>query len=91
MLSNSDKLTSELEKYASTDERKMIWVLLDGKNSNERISEITGLKVRTIQDYKKILENADLIENPYGKPGTRKINFVPSEWLGLVTYLDEGQ
>jgi len=89
LLINSEKITSQLEKYVSTDERKMIWILLDGNKTNEDISKITGSKIRTIQNYKKILEGADLIFSPHGKPGIRKINFVPSEWLKLIPEIDD--
>lgn len=84
ILINSNKITVELEKIISTDERKMIWVLFDGERTNEEISSITGASIRTIQGFRKILGEADYIENPWGKPASKKINYVPTEWISLL-------
>ncbi len=84
-LANADSLSQALSEYASTDERKMIWVLIDGvqmpKDMAKKIGKIT---VRAVTSFLKELETARLIENPKRKPPTRLIDIVPSEWIDLL-------
>jgi len=84
-LSNAETLTQALSDYASTDERKMIWVLIDGGNMSKDIAKRIGkIKVRTVNVFLKELEEARLIENPKRKPPTRLVDFVPSAWIDLL-------
>lgn len=83
---HSDSLEKALEKYASTDVRKMIWVLIDGINMPEDMMNKIGttrVKRRTVYDFLKILEEAKLVENPKRKPPKRLIDFVPASWIEL--------
>lgn len=84
---HSEVLEKEIEKYASTDRRRMIWVLIDGINMpNDIINKIqtTKVKLRTIYDFLEVLEKAELIENPKGKPPKKILDFVPASWIELL-------
>jgi hypothetical protein len=83
-LVNAKTLEIELSKYATTNERKKAWVLTDGNSLPEEIGEKAGMKLRTIQEFLKILSDATLIENLRGKPPRRLIDYVPAAWLELV-------
>jgi hypothetical protein len=83
-LANAKTLEIELSKYATTDERKKAWILIDGNRLPEEIGKNSGMKLRTIQLFLKILVDATLIENYRGKPPKRLIDFVPASWLELM-------
>jgi len=81
-LVNAETLEKELAKYATTNERKKVWLLIDGKKTTEEIGKIAGMKLRTVQDFLKILTDAGLIES--SRPSKRIIDFVPASWLELL-------
>lgn len=86
-LAHSESLVREISKYASTDRRKMIWVLIDGINMpSDVMNKIRTTKVgqRTVYDFLEVLEKAKLIENPEGKPPRRLIDLVPTSWIDLL-------
>lgn len=84
ILANAKTLEIELSKYATTDERKKAWILIDGNILPEEIGAKAGMKLRTIQEFLKILVDATLIENSRGKPPKRLLEFVPAPWLELL-------
>ena len=84
---HSNSLEKTISKYASTDKRKMIWVLIDGINMpQDMINRIgaTKIKQRTVYGFLEVLEQAKLIENPKRKPPKRLIAFVPASWIELL-------
>lgn len=72
----------DLDKVASTPERREIWRLCDGTLSAEEIARIIGITSRSVQYFQKDAEKADLIE--FIKRGYPKrsenYNEIPSEW-----------
>ena len=85
-LVNGEALEKELSKYATTNERKRAWILIDGKRTTEEIGQAAGMKLRTIQDFLKTLNNASLTES---RPPKRIIDYVPASWLDLLQPGDE--
>lgn len=86
-LAHSEALEKEISKYASTEKRKMIWVLIDGINMpQDMIDKIgkTKIKRRTVYDFLEVLEQAKLIENPKRKPPRRLVDIVPASWIELL-------
>ena len=88
-LVNAKTLEIELSKYATTNERKKAWILIDGTRLPEEIGQNAGMKLRTIQDFLKVLVDATLIENCRGKPPKRLLDFVPASWLELMKTEDK--
>jgi len=84
ILSNSDKITTELEKTATNNERKIIWVLINGINDNKGIAERVGITERSVRRTIKLFEEAELVDNPWGKPARRLLNYVPPAWIELL-------
>lgn len=78
---NSDKLRSELLRYASTADRRIIWTLIDGKRKTEDIIKQTGIAKRTVYEFLEFLDEADLIERKHGAAPVRLIGYVPPDWL----------
>lgn len=91
----SESLEKELVKYASTDKRKMIWVLIDDINMAKDMVNIIGkdrIKEGAIQKFLNQLEKASLIENPKRKPPKKLLNFIPASWIKLLEMVtDEGE
>ena len=81
---NAETIENELAKYATTDERKKIWVLIDGKRMSKDIATSSGVTRRAVDLFLKSLEVAELIESEWGKPPKRIIDFVPASWLDLI-------
>ncbi len=84
MLAHAKEIETELAKYATTDERKKIWVLIDGKNMPKNMAKLAGnVKVRAIEIFLKQLAKAKLIENPSRKPPSKLVDYVPLSWIEL--------
>lgn len=83
-LSNGKALETEIAKYASTNDRKKIWVLIDGKKQSDEIAKIIGVTKRAVDIFLKILEDATLVEREFNKPPTRILDYVPVDWIELL-------
>ena len=84
ILSYGDQLEKELEKLATTEDRKRVWVLIDGKLTAKEIADKVKLTLRAVNIFLDILEKAGWIENPWGKPPKRIIDYVPPKWIELL-------
>jgi len=83
-LINAKQLDDELSKYATTDDRKRIWILIDGHSLSKDIAQSIGITQRGVDKFLKALELAGLIDNPWGKAPKKLLDYVPSSWLELV-------
>jgi len=84
ILSNAGTIEQELSRIATTDERKRIWVMIDGNRKQEEIAQLLNLGRRTINIFVGILVAADLVKAPRGEPPKRILAYVPPKWLDLV-------
>ena len=84
IMSNGANLEAEIEKYATSNDRKKIWVLIDGKKQSDEIAKNIGLTKRAVDIFLKILEDASLVERQYNKPPTRILDYVPAKWIEMV-------
>ena len=83
-LVNAKAIETELLNYATTKDRKRVWVLINGQRASKELAELIGITERGVNKILKIFETADLIENPRGEPPKRLLNYVPPSWLELV-------
>jgi len=88
-LAHGEALESELSKIMTSDERKKIWVLIDGVKLSKDIAKDVGVTVRSVNRFLAIAEKAGLVENPWGKPSKRKIDYVPAKWIELIKLPEE--
>ena len=88
-LANAGLIENELSKYATSDDRKRIWVLIDGQRMSKKIAESIGVTQRGVDIFLKALAIAELIENPRGKPPKKIIDYVPATWLKLIKIEEE--
>ena len=91
ILANAKAIETELSKYATSDERKKIWVLINGERMSKDIAQLVGVTVRSVDMYLNTLEKAELIVNPWGKPPQKIIDYVPPTWLELVRIEPSGE
>lgn len=84
ILANGEALEKELSKYATTDERKKVWVLINGERLPDDLANGSGMKIAAVYNFLKILTNAELIQNPHGKPPIKVIDYVPASWLEFL-------
>ena len=73
-------LREELERIATTDERKRIWALCDGLRSTEEIAKKVGVTPRTVQRFIKELRNVDLVTIVKRGYPKRRFDYIPSDW-----------
>lgn len=73
-------LKEELEKVASTPERKRIWTLCNGSLNTQEIAEKIGRTQRMVQQFIKELGGIDLIEAERRGYPKRRFDYVPSDW-----------
>lgn len=88
-LAHGESLERELSKIASTDERKKMWVFIDGVKLSKDIAKDAGVTVRSVNGFLSVCEKTGLIENPWGKPPKRKIDYVPAKWVELIKLPEE--
>lgn len=74
-------LKEELEKVATTLERKRIWALCDGSLSTQEIAEKVDRAQRTVQQFIKELGVVDLITAERRGYPKRRFDYVPSDWI----------
>ena len=91
ILVNAKAIETELSKCATSDERKKIWVLINAERMSKDIAQLIGVTVRSVNRFLNILENAELIVNPWGKPPQKIIDYVPPAWLELVELEPSGE
>jgi len=84
MLANGNALETEIAKYATTPDRKKIWILIDGNRQADEIVKVSGLTQAPVYRFLKILEDANLIERPRGQPPRKWLDYVPAEWIDLI-------
>jgi len=73
-------LKEELNRHATTPERRKIWFLLDGSRSTTQIAEIVGLSQRAVQIFIRELQEADLVMKVGKGRYKRKIDYIPADW-----------
>lgn len=74
-------IKKELERLASTSERKRIWALSDGTLSTGEIAKKVGVSRRAVQYFVQEAERSELLRvDKRGFP-YRNIDWIPPEWL----------
>jgi len=83
-LANASLVENELSKIAPTNERKKMWVLMDGIRMPKDLAEETGVTVMTVSNFLAAGVAAELIEYSRGRPPKRILDYVPPSWIDLV-------
>lgn len=78
------QLKTELEKLASTTERKRIWASLDGTLTAGQIATKLRVPKRTVDFFLAQASDAGWISGARGRPPIRLVDFVPLEWTAMA-------
>jgi hypothetical protein len=84
ILSNSDTIEKEISKVATTDDRKKMWVLIDGKSMPRDIAVAIGVTRRAVTYFLENASTAGFIEYTPHSPPKKILDYVPQKWIGLV-------
>lgn len=84
ILANAASVEKELSKIATTNERKKIWVLMDGKKMPKDLAKETGVTIMTVSNFLAAGVAAELVEYNRGEPPRRILDYVPPNWIELV-------
>ncbi len=83
-LSNASIIEKELSKIATTNDRKKMWVLIDGKRMVKDIAKEIDITERTVLYFITAAATAELIEYTQREPPRRILDYVPPSWIDLV-------
>jgi len=84
ILANAASVEKELSKIATTNERKKMWVLMDGKKMPKDLAKETGVTVMAVSNFLAAGVATELIEYNRGEPPRRILDYVPPSWIELV-------
>ena len=56
ILANGEAIEKELSKYATTDERKRMWISIDGLKQPNELAGCSGMKIAAVYNFLKALE-----------------------------------
>jgi len=91
LLANAKMIETELSKVATTNERKKVWVLIDGKRMPKEIADLAGISAVAVSYFLTALESAGLVEYNRGEPPKRLMDYVPPAWLDLLSIQQSNQ
>lgn len=84
ILTNANAIEKELSKVATTDERKKMWILMDGKRMSKDIANEAGVTKMAVSKFLNAGVAAELIEYIKGEPPRRILDYVPPTWINFV-------
>lgn len=70
----------ELEKIASSNQRKMIWAMADGTHNTVEIAKKVGSTLRAVQYFVQDATDAGFLKSDRRGYPMRTIDWVPPEW-----------
>lgn len=90
LLVNAPTIEKELSRIATTDERKKLWIMIDGKRTSADIAVAVGITQRSVQRFLKETKLAELIDYD-GDSVRRLLDYVPPAWVQLMVSAERGE
>lgn len=84
ILSNATVIEKELAKIATTNERKKMWVAINGKLMPKDIASQTDVTQMAVSNFLGACKTAGFIEYTKGEPPKRILDYVPPSWIDLA-------
>jgi hypothetical protein len=84
LLANSVTIEKELSKIATTNDRKKLWILMDGNRMPGDIARDAGVTAMTVSYFLNAGVAAELIEYKRGEPPKRVLDYIPPGWIELM-------
>ncbi|MCL5989174.1 MAG: hypothetical protein M1166_02450 [Candidatus Thermoplasmatota archaeon] len=88
LFSNGRVIEEGLSRLITTTERRKMWVLADGTKLPVEIAKIVNVTPMSVSRFLSLTVSAGVIEYERGKPPTRILDYVPAEWVDLLTTSD---
>lgn len=85
LLANAKAVEEEIGNLANTEERKIVWVLMDGKLKVPEIIAKGKVSAATVSRFLTAGVASDLIEYEKGSAPKRILDYVPPDWLKIET------
>ena len=82
LLSNFELIEKNLEIIFTTNDRKLMWILLDGKKTQDEIAKEVGKTQAAVSYFISLGKELGLINDNEGQ-AKRAIEVIPKEWLVL--------
>ena len=83
LLTNAKLIGDELGKFANSDERKIVWVLMDGRRKVPEIVAKGKVSAGTVSVFLNAGVALDLIDYKKGEAPKRILDYVPPDWLKI--------
>jgi len=84
ILTNAKEVEKELSKIASTNDRKKMWVSIDGKRMPADIAKEVGVTAMAVSYFLNAGIAAGIIDYIRGEPPRRVLDYVPATWIELM-------
>jgi hypothetical protein len=84
LLANAKVIEGELVKVATTDDRKKMWVLIDGNRMPKEIADLVKVTQMAVSYFLSAAVTAGLVQYDRGKPPRRTLDYVPPAWIDLT-------
>ena len=84
-LATSDKIQAELGEVANTNNRKMMWVLIDGMRGAPEIAQEIDVSGRAVRNFLNQAKLVGLIDYQRNNPPVKIIDYVPPSWIELLS------
>ena len=82
MVSNYDIIEQNLDKIITTDDRKLMWIHLDGKKTQDEIAKLVGKTQAAVSYFISWGKNFGLIDDNNSQ-ARRTIDIIPKSWHEL--------
>ena len=86
ILSNSAVIEKELSRIATTNERKRMWVVINGRLMPKNIASQANVTQMAVSNFLNACKVAGFVDYTKGEPPKRVLDYVPPEWISLVKF-----
>ncbi len=84
LLANARLIEAELSKVIRTNERRKMWVLIDGDRMPQQIAQESQVSAAAVSNFLASSSAAGLVDYVKGRPPRRLLDYVPAEWVDLT-------
>ncbi|MHA1971605.1 MAG: hypothetical protein ACTSW1_01360 [Candidatus Hodarchaeales archaeon] len=83
-IANAERIDAYLNEVITTENRRKMWIMLDGERMPNQIAEESGVSSMAVSLFLKTVLEANLVIYDKGSPPKRLIDHIPADWLNLT-------
>lgn len=91
LLANAKVIETELAKIATTNERKKMWILMDGTRKPKDLAGMVKVTPMAVSYFLSAGVAAKLVDYHPGDAPRRAIDYVPPAWIDLARLPGAGE